>query len=165
MPQCRTGRHPVSPVPECSGTGLRWLMLEYQQHRPWCRCPAMAVAPTYGKANNKGRMYNVHTNIPWVPQCLYWDSPPALPQACFFPGIKSPAGEGVGCPNSDDWRESLALCGRYKVCSCKQTSWFLSMDGVGRTYERVCGFPSISRNSSKLHVIGPFLPTNSCSEN
>ncbi len=37
---------------------------------------------------------------------------------CTTPGTKggqrSPAGEGVGGPNSDDWRESLALCLRCR---------------------------------------------------
>jgi hypothetical protein len=44
--------------------------------------------------------------------------PPPLPQASVFPplppnqggGQHPPAGEGVAGPNSDDWRESLALC-------------------------------------------------------
>jgi hypothetical protein len=64
MPECRTVRHPVSPVPqwtkcwcrnqsdtgirgpspvpECSGTGLRYRMLECRcrRRRPWCRCLA-----------------------------------------------------------------------------------------------------------------------------
>ncbi len=54
-----------------------------------------------------------------VPQCLSprpnWVRPTPLPQASPPPEPKgvgeqhSPSGEGVGRPNSDDWRESLVL--------------------------------------------------------
>ncbi len=44
--------------------------------------------------------------------CLLPD-PPRFSLPSTFKGVgeqHSPAGEGVGGPNSDDWRESLALC-------------------------------------------------------
>ena len=68
MPECRTGRHLISPVPneqkrrcpnqsgtgirgpslvpECSGTGLRYRMPECRcrRYRPRCRCPAMSTS-------------------------------------------------------------------------------------------------------------------------
>jgi hypothetical protein len=44
-------------------------------------------------------------------------------------GAHSPAGEGWGSPNYDDWRKSLALCllcgfrtGRYAELHCRKTS-------------------------------------------
>jgi hypothetical protein len=58
MPECRTGIQSVryrseqkfrcrnqypSPVPECSGIGLKYRMPECR-HRPRCRCPAMPTA-------------------------------------------------------------------------------------------------------------------------
>ncbi len=47
--QFGTGRGP-SVVPECSGTGVRYRMLECQcrQHRPRCQCPAM-VKPYFSR--------------------------------------------------------------------------------------------------------------------
>ncbi len=59
--------------------------------------------------------------IPRVPQCLSprrkWDPPPPLPQASLYPpepkvgwGAHSTASESVCGANSDDWRESPALC-------------------------------------------------------
>jgi hypothetical protein len=52
--------------------------------------------------------------------CPNWDPPPPLLQASAFPpplppgtkgrGTHSPTVEGLGGPNSDDWRKSLSLC-------------------------------------------------------
>jgi hypothetical protein len=61
------------------------------------------------------------TYIYRVPQCMSprrnWDSPtPSLASECAPPPqakggrAHSPAGEGWGSPNSDDWRKSLSLC-------------------------------------------------------
>jgi hypothetical protein len=60
------------------------------------------------------------TYIPRVPQCLSPrpisdPSPPTPASECVPPEPKgewthSPAGEGVGSPNSDYWRKSLLLC-------------------------------------------------------
>jgi hypothetical protein len=37
-------------------------------------------------------------------------SVPLPPPGTKGEGAHSPAGEGVGCPNADDWRKSFALC-------------------------------------------------------
>jgi hypothetical protein len=54
--------------------------------------------------------HKVH-RIPRVPQCMSprpnRDPPTSSPKRG---GAHSPGGEGVGGPNSDDWRKSLALC-------------------------------------------------------
>ncbi len=45
--QSGSGKRGPSPVPECSGTGLRYRMPERRcrRHRPRCRCPAMVFMP------------------------------------------------------------------------------------------------------------------------
>ncbi len=81
-----------------------WCSLSmYMYSCPWCSCCRCCT----------------NTYISRVPQCLYprpkWD-PLALPQAnvCLPShqrrGANSPAGEGVGGPNSDDWRKSQVVC-------------------------------------------------------
>ncbi len=78
------------------------------------------------------RYCSQRTCIPRVPQCLSrpnWDLPPTPSPASdsVSPpepkrGTHSPADEGVGSPNSDDWRKSQALsllCGTAQ-CSIAQ---------------------------------------------
>jgi hypothetical protein len=68
-------------------------------------------------------LHKVGTYIPRVTQYRYlrpnWDPPtPPLQQASLSPprnkggGTHSPAGEGVGRPNLDDWRKILARKGK-----------------------------------------------------
>ncbi len=55
-------------------------------------------------------------------------APPSLASKyCMYPpppptqrGARSPAGEGVGSPNLDDWRKNLALC---LLCGYKGWWW------------------------------------------
>ena len=49
-----------------------------------------------------------HTTV-YVPS-LYLEPPPPRNQREGGGQAHSPAGEGWGSPNSDDWRKSLALC-------------------------------------------------------
>ncbi len=45
-------------------------------------------------------------------------------------GQHSPAGEGMGGPNSDDWRESLALCLLYDFSCCSNAFFDQSIKNV-----------------------------------
>ncbi len=59
---------------------------------------------THMKSYTAHSTYTYSTTVS-VPSSELGPPPTSLPQA-----IHSPAGEGVGGPNSDDWRKSMALC-------------------------------------------------------
>ncbi len=73
-------------------------------------------------ASDTGEWHPQSTYIPRVPQCLSpcpnW-APNPSPASEFVPARNQhlPAVEGVGGPNPDDWRKSLALSqgGGYKI--------------------------------------------------
>ncbi len=64
-------------------------------------------------AGHKVRIYKEYHSV--CPLVEIGTLPPPLSPASVPPvpkdgGAHSPAGEGWGSPNSDDWRKSLALC-------------------------------------------------------
>ncbi len=75
-----------------------------------------------GPSPKPWRDYSIHR----VPECLSprrnWVPPPHPPQASVSPPLDPKGREVSGCggPNSDDWKESLALC---ILCSLNQENW------------------------------------------
>jgi hypothetical protein len=73
------------------------------------KCRRLQILP--GKSSFTIKIFSLQsTYIPRVPQCLSprpnWDPHPLSRKLVCPPR----AGEGVGSPNSDDWRKILALC-------------------------------------------------------